>query len=109
MIRRLVILDGILVLNKKEGMTSHDCVHQLRKITHQKKIGHTGTLDPAAVGVLPICLGKATKIASYVTDYEKVYRATVTLGVATTTEDQEGEVIEEKFIEEPPSKKEIED
>lgn len=79
-------------------MTSHDCVFKLRKILQTKKVGHTGTLDPDVEGVLPICIGRATKLAEYITDEGKTYEATVTLGSATTTEDASGEVVAEKEI-----------
>lgn len=87
--------EGILPLWKEAGMTSHDCVFKLRKILHMKRIGHTGTLDPDVEGVLPICLGQATKIAEYVMAKGKAYRAIVSLGSTTTTEDASGEVIEQ--------------
>ncbi|WP_342525816.1 tRNA pseudouridine(55) synthase TruB [Chryseomicrobium sp. FSL W7-1435] len=86
-------LEGILPLWKEAGMTSHDCVFKLRKILKMKRIGHTGTLDPDVEGVLPICLGQATKVAEYVMAQGKAYRATVSLGKATTTEDASGDVI----------------
>ncbi|WP_413381526.1 tRNA pseudouridine(55) synthase TruB [Alkalihalobacillus sp. 1P02AB] len=89
---------GVLSLYKPAGMTSHDCVAKLRKLFQTKKIGHTGTLDPAVTGVLPICIGKATKVAQYMSDYAKAYEAEVTIGYATTTEDQTGEIIEEKAV-----------
>ncbi|KGP74031.1 tRNA pseudouridine(55) synthase TruB [Pontibacillus yanchengensis] len=91
-------MDGILPLWKPTGMTSHDCVMKIRKLLHTKKVGHTGTLDPDVEGVLPICLGMATKISSYVTESEKVYEATVKLGYSTETEDNEGEVVERKEV-----------
>ncbi|MBC6133711.1 tRNA pseudouridine(55) synthase TruB [Listeria booriae] len=91
-------MDGIIPLWKEKGMTSHDCVFKLRKILQTKKVGHTGTLDPDVEGVLPICIGRATKLAEYITDEGKVYEATVTLGTATTTEDASGEIIAEKAI-----------
>lgn len=93
--------NGILPLNKPAGMTSHDCVMKLRKLLKTKKVGHTGTLDPNVTGVLPICIGRATKVAEYMSDYAKTYEALVRLGVATTTEDATGEVIEEKEIQSP--------
>jgi tRNA pseudouridine55 synthase len=102
-------MDGILPLYKPTGLTSHDCVATLRNITHQRRIGHTGTLDPAAVGVLPICFGKATKVVQYMSEDEKSYEAEITLGQATTTEDSDGEIIAEKAIEHPLSRKEIMD
>lgn len=86
-------MDGILPLWKQKGMTSHDCVFKLRKILGMKKVGHTGTLDPNVEGVLPICLGQATKVAEYVTDAGKEYIATVAIGTSTETEDAEGAVV----------------
>ncbi|MBD8025726.1 tRNA pseudouridine(55) synthase TruB [Ureibacillus sp. Re31] len=88
-------MNGILPLWKERGMTSHDCVFQLRKILKTKKVGHTGTLDPGVEGVLPICIGQATRIAEYLTDAGKVYEAVVSIGKTTTTEDAEGETVEE--------------
>lgn len=84
---------GILPLWKERGMTSHDCVFKLRKILQTKKVGHTGTLDPGVEGVLPICIGNATRIAEYLTDSGKTYEAVIAIGKATTTEDAEGEVV----------------
>ncbi|MGN7386771.1 tRNA pseudouridine(55) synthase TruB [Sporosarcina sp. SAFN-015] len=86
-------MDGILPLWKQKGMTSHDCVFKLRKILGMKKVGHTGTLDPNVEGVLPICLGQATKVAEYVTDAGKEYIATVSIGASTETEDAEGAIV----------------
>ena len=87
-------MNGILPLWKERGMTSHDCVFKLRKILKTKKVGHTGTLDPGVEGVLPICIGQATRIAEYLTDAGKTYEAIVSLGRTTTTEDAEGETVE---------------
>lgn len=87
-------MNGILPLWKERGMTSHDCVFKLRKILKTKKVGHTGTLDPAVEGVLPICIGQATRIAEYLTDAGKTYEAVVSIGRTTTTEDAEGETVE---------------
>jgi len=87
-------MNGILPLWKERGMTSHDCVFKLRKILKTKKVGHTGTLDPAVEGVLPICIGQATRIAEYLTDAGKTYEAVVSIGRATTTEDAEGETVD---------------
>lgn len=78
---------------KERGFTSHDVVAKLRGILHMKKIGHTGTLDPDATGVLPVCLGKATKVCGLLTDKDKTYRAVVKLGVMTNTEDMTGEIL----------------
>lgn len=86
--------EGILPLWKEAGMTSHDCVFKLRKILKMKRIGHTGTLDPDVEGVLPICLGQATKVAEYVMSQGKTYRAVVSLGTSTTTEDASGEIMD---------------
>ncbi|WP_449619422.1 tRNA pseudouridine(55) synthase TruB [Robertmurraya sp. Marseille-Q9965] len=91
-------MEGILPLYKPRGMTSHDCVFKLRKILRMKRIGHTGTLDPEVDGVLPICLGRATKVAEYITDAGKTYEGEVTIGFSTTTEDAGGEVVERKSV-----------
>lgn len=88
-------MDGILPLWKERGMTSHDCVFKLRKILQTKKVGHTGTLDPGVEGVLPICIGQATRIAEYLTDAGKTYEAIVSISRTTTTEDAEGETVVE--------------
>lgn len=86
--------DGILNINKPAGMTSHDVIGDLRRLLGMKKIGHTGTLDPMATGVLPICLGKATRVAEYMDMDFKTYRCTMSLGVVTDTQDIWGEVLE---------------
>ncbi|EMG28169.1 tRNA pseudouridine synthase B [Listeria fleischmannii 1991] len=100
-------MDGIIPLFKERGMTSHDCVFKMRKILKTKKVGHTGTLDPEVEGVLPICVGRATKLAEYITDQGKEYVATVTLGVSTTTEDATGEVVEKEMIKEAISEEKL--
>ncbi|MFB2838752.1 tRNA pseudouridine(55) synthase TruB [Floridanema evergladense] len=87
-------MQGFLNLNKPFGITSHDCVAKVRRLLRQKKVGHGGTLDPAATGVLPIALGKATRLLQYLQE-DKAYRATIKLGVTTTTDDLQGEVIAE--------------
>lgn len=87
-------MNGIININKPLGMTSHDVVGRLRRILGIKKIGHTGTLDPDASGVLPMCIGRATKTADMLTAQNKQYIAEVTLGSATTTLDASGEVTE---------------
>ena len=89
-----MIKDGIININKPEGMTSHDVIYKLRKIIGVKKMGHTGTLDPMATGVLPICLGKATRVAEYMDMDFKKYRCTMILGIVTDTQDVTGEVVE---------------
>ncbi len=88
-------MDGILNVYKEKGFTSHDVVAKLRGILHQKKIGHTGTLDPDAVGVLPVCLGRGTKVCELLTDKSKTYEAVVRLGVVTDTQDMTGRIQEE--------------
>lgn len=90
--------NGILPVYKARGMTSHDVVFKLRKILGTKKIGHTGTLDPEVDGVLPICIGAATKVSDYIMDMGKTYHATVSIGTSTTTEDQTGDILEVKDI-----------
>lgn len=100
-------MDGILPLWKERGMTSHDCVFKLRKILKTKKVGHGGTLDPDVDGVLPICIGKGTKVIEYLTDAGKIYEGEITLGFATATEDASGEVVETTHLENPFSTEEI--
>ncbi len=91
-------MDGIILVNKPIGMTSHDVVNQLRRILHTKKIGHCGTLDPMATGLLVVCVNKATKVLQFLMNDEKVYTAALTLGKMTDTYDQEGKIIEEKDV-----------
>ena len=86
-------MDGVIVIRKKKGFTSHDVVAKLRGILHMKKIGHTGTLDPDAEGVLPVALGKATRLVDMITDKEKTYEAVMRLGVVTDTQDMSGTVL----------------
>jgi tRNA pseudouridine55 synthase len=86
-------MDGFLNLNKPSGLTSHDCVARVRRILCTKKVGHGGTLDPAATGVLPIAIGKATRLLPYLPN-DKAYRAVVRFGVQTTTDDLEGETLQ---------------
>ena len=83
---------GFINLNKPDGFTSHDCVAKLRKLLDTKKVGHGGTLDPSATGVLPIAVGKATRLLQFLPE-PKAYRARIRLGVVTTTDDLEGEII----------------
>ena len=89
-------MNGVINIIKNTGMTSFDVVARVRKITKEKKVGHTGTLDPEASGVLPICLGKATKIIDYMMENEKAYRVSFKLGIVTDTYDLEGKIIREK-------------
>ena len=91
-------MNGIINLKKEAGMTSHDAVFKLRKILGTKKIGHGGTLDPDVVGVLPIAVGKATRMVEFMQDEGKVYEGEITLGYSTTTEDASGEVVAESPV-----------
>jgi tRNA pseudouridine55 synthase len=86
-------VDGVLVVDKPAGPTSHDVVDRVRRVLGTRRAGHTGTLDPFATGVLPVCVGKATRLARFLTDGAKRYRATVRLGFATTTDDRTGEAL----------------
>jgi tRNA pseudouridine55 synthase len=86
-------MDGILIINKASGMTSHDVVARIRKLLKQRRVGHAGTLDPAASGVLPICVGQATRVAEYLSESGKAYEAVITFGTVTDTYDAEGTVI----------------
>lgn len=90
---------GIIVIHKEKGYTSHDVVAKLRGICGQKKIGHTGTLDPEATGVLPVCLGSGTKLCDMLTDKDKEYVAELRLGVKTDTQDMTGRVLAEHAVE----------
>ena len=87
------MMDGIINVYKEKGYTSHDVVAKLRGILRMKKIGHTGTLDPDAEGVLPVCLGKATKLCDLLTDKTKTYQAVMLLGQETDTQDTTGEIL----------------
>ncbi len=87
-------MDGILNINKPTGMTSHDVVARVRKLLAQRRVGHAGTLDPAASGVLPVCAGQATRVAEYLSESGKTYRATLYFGIETDTYDAEGTVVQ---------------
>lgn len=89
---------GVLILHKPAGVTSHDCVAKVRRLFQTKRVGHTGTLDPEVTGVLPICIGNATRIVEYLQEQPKKYKVVMRLGISTTTEDQTGEVIEQKPV-----------
>lgn len=91
-------MNGVVNIYKEAGFTSHDVVAKLRGILGMKKIGHTGTLDPDAVGVLPVCLGKATKICDMITDWDKTYEAVMLLGTVTDTLDISGQVLSQKDV-----------
>ena len=92
-------MDGIIIVNKEKGYTSHDIVAKVKKLLNVKKVGHTGTLDPNATGVLPILIGEGTKLSSYLTNHDKTYQATLKLGEKRDTADVEGNVIETKKVE----------
>ncbi|RNB59755.1 tRNA pseudouridine(55) synthase TruB [Brevibacillus gelatini] len=89
---------GVLVIDKPAGMTSHDCVARIRRLYGTKKVGHTGTLDPDVTGVLPICIGHATRLVEYLQDLPKRYKVVMRLGSSTTTEDASGEVLEQAKV-----------
>lgn len=89
-------MDGIVLINKEKNCTSRDVVNQVSKILKTKKIGHTGTLDPIATGVLVLCIGKATKLVEVITSYDKEYEAEVILGIKTDTKDITGEILKEE-------------
>lgn len=87
-------INGILVINKPKGMTSHQVVGKVRRSLGIKKAGHTGTLDPDVDGVLPICVGNATRIAEYMLDHSKAYRGEITFGYSTNTQDASGQILQ---------------
>ena len=91
-------MDGIINIYKEAGYTSFDVVAKLRGILKERKIGHTGTLDPEATGVLPVCIGKATKLCELMLDKEKTYEAVMLLGVTTDTEDLTGKVLQTQNV-----------
>jgi tRNA pseudouridine55 synthase len=91
-------MDGIFVIDKAAGMTSHDVVARVRRLLRQKRVGHAGTLDPLATGVLPVLVGQATRVAEYLSESGKAYRATIRFGVETDTYDAEGAVTEQRPV-----------
>src|ERR671921_1426113 len=95
-------MDGILIIDKPEGWTSHDVVARARRILREKRVGHTGTLDPFATGVLVLLVGRATRLAQFLAGAEKEYEATVRLGYATDTGDLTGTPLSE--VESPPER-----
>ena len=95
------MINGILNIYKEKGYTSHDVVARLRGIVGQKKIGHTGTLDPEAEGVLPVCLGRATKVCDMLTDKDKTYETVLLLGTSTDTQDITGRVLSSRSLDDP--------
>jgi tRNA pseudouridine55 synthase len=94
-------MNGVLVINKPRGWTSHDVVNKVRRILQEKRIGHTGTLDPLATGVLVLCIGKATKIVRYLETDDKEYTAEMKLGITTDTQDADGRVLETRAYASP--------
>jgi tRNA pseudouridine55 synthase len=94
--RRLSVVNGLVVVNKPAGMTSHDVVDAARRLFRTKRVGHTGTLDPDATGVLVLCLGQATRLAEYLSASWKHYVTEVVFGVETTTQDASGEITAEQ-------------
>ena len=92
-------LNGVLLIDKPKEFTSFDVIAVVRRLTGQKKLGHTGTLDPDATGVLPVCLGKATKLCDLLTDKDKTYEAVMLLGMTTDTQDVTGRILEERSTE----------
>lgn len=91
-------MNGVLIVDKQKGWTSHDVVGKVRKIIGIKKVGHAGTLDPMATGVLPILIGDATKASKYLIEHDKVYRAELTLGIQKDTADEEGKILQQKEV-----------
>lgn len=91
-------MDGVINIYKPTGMSSFDVVAKVRKLSKCKKVGHTGTLDPEASGVLPICIGKATKIVDYIMSETKIYVAEVKLGIVTDSYDREGKILENNLV-----------
>jgi tRNA pseudouridine55 synthase len=88
-----LVMNGILVVNKPPGWTSHDVVARVRRLTREKRVGHAGTLDPMATGVLLVCLGRATRVTEYLMTSDKTYRAVMRLGIETDTYDADGQVL----------------
>src|SRR5207237_8233360 len=86
-------MNGVVVVNKPKGVTSHDVVRRVRRIAQQRDVGHLGTLDPMATGVLPLVLGRMTRLAQFYDRAEKEYEGTITFGIATDTYDAEGEIV----------------
>lgn len=90
-------MDGIIIVNKPKGITSHDVVYRVKKM-FKEKVGHTGTLDPNATGVLPLLIGEGTKLSKYLIEHDKIYEVRLFLGKKTDTLDSEGKIIDEKSI-----------
>ena len=92
------MVHGVIIVRKEKGMTSFGVVSRMRRIFDQKKIGHTGTLDPDAEGVLPVCLGKATRLVEQLSHGTKTYRAVLLLGTVTDTQDVSGKILETREV-----------
>src|SRR3954449_5274987 len=101
-------MDGLLVVNKPAGLTSHDVVARVRRVLRERRIGHTGTLDPMATGVLPLVIGRATRLARFLTASDKAYEATIRFGVATDSGDATGQPIGEPFEGDLPAREAVE-
>ena len=91
-------MDGVIIINKPSGITSNAVVQKVRKVLNIKQVGHCGTLDPLAIGVLPILTGQGTKISKYLVEHDKTYIATIKLGEKTETADSEGKIIETRKV-----------
>ena len=91
-------LNGVLLLDKPPGVTSNGVLQKVRKLYNAKKAGHTGSLDPSATGMLPVCFGEATKLCGYMLDAEKTYRVAALFGITTDTEDADGKVLQRRDI-----------
>ncbi|HPX40106.1 MAG TPA: tRNA pseudouridine(55) synthase, partial [Candidatus Hydrogenedentes bacterium] len=91
-------MNGLLLVDKPAGPTSHDVVQHIRRAAALRKVGHTGTLDPAATGLLVLCLGRATRIADFLSGMDKVYEGVLRLGLVTSSHDLDGEVLEERPV-----------
>lgn len=93
--RKWIVLNGIIVIDKPQGLSSNQALQRIKRLFNAQKAGHTGSLDPMATGVLPICFGQATRISQYLLDADKAYRATIQLGISTDSGDVEGNIIEQ--------------
>src|SRR5712672_15292 len=91
--RYISLVDGVIVVDKPGGMTSHDVVNRMRRLANTRKVGHLGTLDPLATGVLPLVIGRATRLAQFFSRNDKVYEGVIRFGFATTTYDADGEAL----------------
>src|SRR5215467_2747123 len=98
--QRCAVVDGVLIIKKETGWTSHDVVAKVRQLLGGVKVGHAGTLDPAATGVLPVLIGRGTRIAEYLVGWDKEYRAVLRLGESTDTQDATGTVLDRQATEE---------